>query len=76
MELHEKIRTVRKIKGINQQALSKKLKITVQSYSMKETGKRPITTDELEAICEALEVSPSVFFESEFHVKWSKPNSA
>lgn len=72
MELYEKIKTVRKIKGISQLVVSNKLNITVQSYSMKETGKRPITTSELENICEVLGVSPTIFFEEEFHVKWNK----
>jgi transcriptional regulator with XRE-family HTH domain len=72
MLLHEKIRAVRKAKNIGQFLIAQKLNITVQSYSMKETGKRPITTNELELISAVLEVSPSNFFEDEFNVKLSK----
>ncbi|MGY6209883.1 helix-turn-helix domain-containing protein [Cytobacillus firmus] len=63
MKLHEKIRAVRKAKNISQIVISNKLNITVQSYSMKETGKRPITTNELEIISNILGVSPSNFFD-------------
>ncbi|KML36370.1 helix-turn-helix domain-containing protein [Cytobacillus firmus] len=72
MKLHEKIRAVRKAKNISQIVISNKLNITVQSYSMKETGKRPITTNELEIISNTLGVSPSYFFEKEFNIKLNK----
>ncbi|MCU1804787.1 helix-turn-helix domain-containing protein [Cytobacillus firmus] len=72
MKLHEKIRAVRKAKNISQIVISNKLNITVQSYSMKETGKRPITTNELEIISNTLGVSPSYFFENEFNIKLNK----
>ncbi|MCS0652003.1 helix-turn-helix domain-containing protein [Cytobacillus firmus] len=72
MKLHEKIRAVRKAKNISQIVISNKLNITVQSYSMKETGKRPITTNELEIISNILGVSPSNFFEKEFNLKLNK----
>ncbi|MBU8732359.1 helix-turn-helix domain-containing protein [Cytobacillus oceanisediminis] len=72
MKLHEKIRAVRKAKNISQIVISNKLNITVQSYSMKETGKRPITTNELEIISNILGVSPSNFFDKEFNKKLNK----
>jgi transcriptional regulator with XRE-family HTH domain len=72
MKLHEKIRAVRKAKNISQIVISNKLNITVQSYSMKETGKRPITTNELEIISNILGVSPSNFFEKELNIKLNK----
>ncbi|AND39023.1 MULTISPECIES: helix-turn-helix domain-containing protein [Bacillaceae] len=72
MKLHEKIRAVRKAKNISQIVISNKLNITVQSYSMKETGKRPITTNELEIISNILGVSPSNFFDKEFNIKLNK----
>lgn len=62
----------RKSKGISQTYVAKKLKISVSGYSMKESGKRPINTDELEVIAEALGVSASIFFNDEFHVKLNK----
>ncbi|WP_313428152.1 helix-turn-helix domain-containing protein [Siminovitchia terrae] len=69
MQLHEKIRQYRKSKGISQTFIAKKLKITVSGYNMKESGKRPITIDELEKIAKVLGVSASIFFNNEFHVK-------
>jgi transcriptional regulator with XRE-family HTH domain len=69
MQLHEKIKAIRKTKGIGQMELAKKLNSTVQSFSLKENGKRPITTNELEIISDALGVSPSIFFEKDFNVK-------
>lgn len=69
MLLHEKIRAVRRARGIGQNTIAKELNITVQSYSMKETGKRPITTNELEIISDVLGVSASNFFENEFNLK-------
>lgn len=69
MKLYEKIRLLRKSKGVSQTFVSEKLNITVQAYSLKETGSRPIKTDELEAISEALGVSPSCFFDEKFNVK-------
>ncbi len=69
MKLHEKIKELRRSKGISQTYVAKKLNITVSGYSMKETGKRSITTNELEEIAKALEVSASIFFKDEFHVK-------
>lgn len=38
------------------------LGITVQAYSMKERGRRPITTVELELIAAVLDVPVSLFF--------------
>jgi transcriptional regulator with XRE-family HTH domain len=69
MQLHEKIRLIRRAKDISQIVIANKLNITVQSYSMKETGKRPITTNELEIISEALNFPTSNFFEENFNVK-------
>lgn len=69
MKLYEKIKEIRKSKGVSQTFVAKKLNISVSGYSMKESGKRPITTSELEEIANALEVPATIFFEQEFHVK-------
>ncbi|MCM3411261.1 helix-turn-helix domain-containing protein [Metabacillus litoralis] len=69
IKLHEKIRALRKSKGISQTFVAEQLEITVQAYSLKETGKRPIKTEELEVISSALSVSPSYFFEEKINVK-------
>lgn len=76
MQLFEKIRAIRKAKGMGQHDLAKKLNISVQAYSMKETGKRPITTNELELIADTLGVSPSNFFEDHFNIKFNSEQSA
>ncbi|KYD03485.1 hypothetical protein B4102_3403 [Heyndrickxia sporothermodurans] len=71
MELNEKIKAIRKAKNIGQSEIANKLNLTVQSYSMKETGKRPITTKELEIISETLGVPATIFFEQNFNVKFN-----
>lgn len=60
--LHKKIKEVRISKNVKQVVLANALGITVQAYSMKEGGKRPITTDELELIAAELGVPVSIFF--------------
>ncbi|GGE47990.1 hypothetical protein GCM10011391_28470 [Pullulanibacillus camelliae] len=69
MELHEKIKAFRKSKGISQTFVAKALNLSVSGYNMKESGKRPITTSELQKISSVLGVSASIFFEEKFHVK-------
>lgn len=69
MELHERIKEFRRSKGISQTFVANKLNITVSGYSMKESGQRSITINELEEIAKALGVSASIFFNDEFHVK-------
>ncbi|MDT3763010.1 helix-turn-helix domain-containing protein [Priestia filamentosa] len=76
MKLHEKIRLLRKSKGVSQTFIAEKIDMTTSGYSMKESGKRPITTNELEIIAKALEVPATVFFEEEFHVKLNKKSLA
>lgn len=70
MQIHEKIKVVRKEKGISQTFIANKLNMSVSGYSMKESGRRPITINELEIIADALGVPATIFFEKEFHVKW------
>lgn len=74
MTVYEKIKAVRKFKNIPQKDIAKALNLTVQSYSMKERGKRPITTTELEIIAEQLNVPVSVFFEENFNIKFNELN--
>ncbi|MFP7414328.1 helix-turn-helix domain-containing protein [Priestia filamentosa] len=76
MKLHEKIRFLRKSKGVSQTFIAEKIDMTTSGYSMKESGKRPITTNELEVIAKALEVPATVFFEEEFHVKLNRKSLA
>ncbi len=60
--LHERIREVRRSKNVKQAVIANALGITVQAYSMKERGRRPITTVELELIAAVLDVPVSLFF--------------
>jgi len=69
LKLHERIRMVRKAKGISQTRVAEQVGMTVSSYNMKELGKRPISTDELEGIAGALGENVSFFYEDNFHVK-------
>jgi len=71
MLLHEKIKAIRNFKGIKQKPIAEALNLTVQAYSFKERGKRPITTKELEIIAEQLQVPTTVFFEDNFNVKFN-----
>lgn len=72
LTLSEKIRLVRKTKGITQQTMADRLSMTVSAYNMKENGKRSIDTDELEEIAAIFEVPVAVFFQETFHVKWNE----
>ncbi|MBD8005371.1 helix-turn-helix domain-containing protein [Bacillus norwichensis] len=63
--LHERIREVRRSKNVKQAVIANALGITVQAYSMKERGRRPITTVELEMIAAVLDVPVSLFFREE-----------
>ncbi|MCM3110641.1 helix-turn-helix domain-containing protein [Lederbergia lenta] len=71
MLIHEKIKAIRNFKGIKQKPLADALNLTVQAYSFKERGKRPITTTELELIAKQLQVPTSIFFEDNFNVKFN-----
>lgn len=71
MHLHEKIRAIRNFKGVKQKEMSDALGLTVQAYSNKERGVRPITTTELELIAEQLNVQTSIFFKDDFNVKFN-----
>ncbi len=71
MLLNEKIKAVRNFKGIKQKPIADALELTVQAYSFKERGKRPITTTELELIAKQLDVPISIFFEDNFNVRFN-----
>lgn len=71
LNINERIRVLRKTKDITQQQMADSLGMTVSSYNMKENGKRPIDTDELERIAGVLGVQTVIFFQEKFHVKWN-----
>lgn len=72
MQLCENIRAYRKSKGISQTYMAVNLNISVSGYNMKELGKRPINTNELQEIADILGVSATIFFEDGIHVKFNK----
>ena len=63
MTINSKIKNLRKQRNMNQAIIANALGITVQAYSMKEMGKRPITTNEVLIISRVLEVPVGNFFE-------------
>lgn len=71
MTINEKIKAVRSFKGVKQKNIAEALGLTVQAYSLKERGKRPITTTELEIIANKLNVPITIFFEDNFNVKFN-----
>lgn len=62
--VNERIRILRKEKKISQLVIANVLNISVQAYSMKERGNRPVYSCELEAIAAQLKVPVSNFFEN------------
>lgn len=62
--VNERIRILRKEKKISQLVIANVLNISVQAYSMKERGKRPLYSCELEVIAAQLKVPVSNFFEN------------
>jgi len=69
MDVHKRVRSIRESKGLNQIYLSSKIGLSNTSYSMKETGKRPFTIEELYKLSRVLDVPIAHFFEDEFHEK-------
>lgn len=69
MTVTERIKKTRKSKGVSQTFIAERLGMTVSSYNMKENGKRPISTVELEKIAAILEVPIMIFFEDKIHVE-------
>lgn len=57
-----KIKQLRKKRGLSQEIIGAKLGLTRAGFSLKELGKRPITTDELEIIATMLGVTPTYFY--------------
>ncbi|ULO10616.1 helix-turn-helix transcriptional regulator [Paenibacillus sp. 19GGS1-52] len=60
--MHNKIRDIRKSKGVTQTFVAKHTGLTISNYNMKENGKRPISTGELEIIAAVLKEPVGNFF--------------
>lgn len=69
MKINEKVRALRKSKGVSQTHMARELNMSISGYNMKELGKRPITANELDKIAKVLGESASIFFDNKFHVK-------
>ncbi|MNC79282.1 Helix-turn-helix domain protein [compost metagenome] len=63
MDLHKKIRDIRKSKGVTQTFVARQTGMTISNYNMKENGKRPISTGELELIAAVLKEPVVNFFD-------------
>lgn len=63
--IQEKLRNLRKQKGMSQEKMAKILSTDISSYSRKENGKSRIHEDEWEKLANALEVSVDDIKESE-----------
>lgn len=70
MKLHERIRAVRKAKGISQKFVAESAGMSITSYNMKELGNRTISAEEMERIAFALNEPIQSFFDDKFHEKW------
>jgi transcriptional regulator with XRE-family HTH domain len=58
-QIKERIRSVRKSKGITQEKMAKSLGISVNSYREIESGKTKLINTKLFKICDILEISPN-----------------
>ena len=59
-QLAHRVKTLRKEKGLSQEALARKIEIPRSALSQIETGERRVTTDELVRLSEALSTPPGV----------------
>jgi transcriptional regulator with XRE-family HTH domain len=74
MNIHQRIRDIRKSKGVTQKHIAEKcLLISTSAYCMKEKGKRPFRADELLKIACELNVNPQIFFGDQINKMRIKP---
>jgi len=64
-QLAHRVKTLRKEKGLSQEALARKIEIPRSALSQIETGERRVTTDELVRLSEALSTPPGVLLGTE-----------
>jgi len=69
VKINERIKLVRKSKGVSQTFIARKIGMTIACYNMKENGKRTISAEELENIACALDEPVSNFFAEKINVK-------
>lgn len=59
MDNHVKIRKLRELRGLKQEAMASALGISIKAYSKLESGQTALTTARLGQIAQVLEVEPS-----------------
>lgn len=64
LQVYEKVREYITEQGIKQSVLAKKCNISANTFSAIMNGKRTMYTEDLRAICYALNVSPEQFIDS------------
>jgi len=69
LKIHERIRALRKAKGVSQTFIADKTGMSIANYNMKENGKRTIAAEELELIAIALGEPISNFFDKKLNEK-------
>lgn len=62
MDIAKRVSELRRIRGMSQPKLAKKLGVTYQQIHKYETGQNRIPSDRLAEIADALDVSPAWFF--------------
>lgn len=67
MKVNERVRQIRKSKGITQVFVAKSLKIPVQTYNGYELGRRELKADTLKQIAQAINEPVENFFEDEIY---------
>lgn len=76
MKIGERIRQLRSQKGLTLAEASAMIGMTPAGLSLIELGKRRITTEQLERLAAALEVSPADFFATDVDVASSPSKEA
>lgn len=62
MQPYERVRQIRRAKGITQTHVAKSIPVPVANYNKVEMGRRPLRVEWIEPIAKALGVKPSDFF--------------
>ncbi len=60
--IHQKLKELRKEKGLSQDDVAKSLNVQQHTYSGWETGKHQISVDKIPAICNFFEIEPAELF--------------
>lgn len=69
MDIGEKIRELRRSKGLKQEFLAEKLNVSINAISQYETGKRNVDLTTLKKLSEILDVPTDYFIDENFTMK-------